>query len=95
MALKCIPYLKKKSLPENLKLLEIVCSSRVGLQVIGWLCHIDKSIEKGGGSSGLWVLWGFLSCLVIDSRLLSWMMISGVSMLEYLKGPFKLLWENY
>jgi len=38
---------------------------------------------------------GISSCLVIDSRLLSWMMISGVSLLEYLKGPFKLLWENY
>lgn len=89
-------YHLNKFLPGKIKLYEIVCSCRAGLQAVGWLCHKYKVLRKEEAYLACGFCGGFFfSYLVIDSRLLSWMMISGASLLEYLKGAFKLLWENY
>lgn len=59
---------------------EVVCSYREGLKLLS--LHITPTETLRGDFSGCGFCGGiFFSCLVIDSRLLSWMMISGVLLL--------------
>lgn len=54
LALKYILCSNKRSLPEEMKWYDVDCSSGVGLQVSGWLCHAGRSTKKRGGSFGPW-----------------------------------------